>query len=75
IRSRGAGLAAGMSKAGGVIVIALVVLAVATPSISTTALISAIPMTIAAVAGIAFLIETRRRPLEEITAAELGAIV
>ncbi|MFI7000239.1 MFS transporter [Nocardia sp. NPDC050175] len=71
IRSRGAGLAAGMSKAGGVIVIALVVLAVATPSISTTALISAIPMTIAAVAGIAFLIETRRRPLEEITAAEL----
>lgn len=71
IRSRGTGLAAGMSKAGGIVVIALVVLAVATPSISTTALISAIPMTIAAAAGIAFLIETRRRPLEDITAEEL----
>ncbi|MEU7146031.1 MFS transporter [Nocardia sp. NPDC046473] len=74
IRSRGTGLAAGMSKAGGVIVIALVVLAVATPSISMTALISAIPMTIAAVAGIVFLVETRRRQLEEITAEELRVI-
>ncbi|WP_405166186.1 MFS transporter [Nocardia sp. NBC_01499] len=71
IRSRGTGLAAGMSKAGGVIVIALVVFAVATPSISVTALISAVPMAIAAVAGIVFLIETRRRSLEDITAEEL----
>ncbi len=71
IRSRGSGLAAGMSKAGGIIVIALVVLAVATPSISATALISAVPMMIATAAGIAFLVETRRRPLEEITAEEL----
>ncbi|GAA5085181.1 MFS transporter [Nocardia iowensis] len=75
IRSRGTGLAAGMSKAGGIIVIALVVLAVATPSISMTALISAVPMTIAAAAGIAFLIETRRRSLEEITAEELRVAV
>jgi putative MFS transporter len=74
IRSRGSGLAAGMSKAGGVVVIALVVLAVATPSISVTALISAIPMTIAAGAGIAYLVETRRRPLEDITAEELRAV-
>ncbi|WP_194832818.1 MFS transporter [Nocardia sp. XZ_19_369] len=74
IRSRGTGLAAGMSKAGGIIVLALVVLAVAAPSISMTALISAVPMTIAAAAGVAFLVETRRRSLEEITAEELRAI-
>ncbi|WP_157227643.1 MULTISPECIES: MFS transporter [Nocardia] len=71
IRSRGSGLAASMSKAGGIVVIALVVLAVATPSISVTALISAVPMAIATAAGVPFLVETRRRSLEEITAEEL----
>ena len=44
LRSRGAGLAAGFSKAGGVLIIALVALAVAPLSIAGTALMGAIPM-------------------------------
>jgi len=73
IRSRGTGMAAGASKAGGVLVIALVVGAVAPPTIAATALIGAIPMTLAALAALGFGVETRRRRLEQITAAELAA--
>jgi putative MFS transporter len=73
IRSRATGLAAGASKAGGVLVIALVVAAVAPPSIAGTALLGAIPMLLAAVAVTAFGIETRKRPLEDITMEELQA--
>lgn len=72
IRSRGTGLAAGASKAGGVLVIALVVAAVAPPSIAGTALLGAIPMALAALAVGLFGVETRKRRLEEITAQELG---
>ena len=72
LRSRGTGLAAGFSKAGGVLVIALVAMAVATPSIASTALIGAIPMALAALAVAAFGTETRSRPLEEITAEQLS---
>lgn len=72
IRSRGAGLAAGMTKAGGVLIIAMVVAAATTPSIAATALIGAVPLII----GIAVFVraghETRGRRLEEITQAELG---
>ncbi|MBB5916371.1 putative MFS transporter [Nocardia transvalensis] len=71
IRSRGSGVAAALTKAGGVLVIALVVLAVATPSISVTALLGAVPVALAAIAAVVFLVETRRRSLEEITAQEL----
>lgn len=71
IRSRGTGLAAGASKAGGVLIIALVVAAIAPPSISATALIGAIPMVLAAIAVGVFGVETRKRRLEEITAEEL----
>ncbi len=70
IRSRGTGLAAGASKAGGVMIIALVVLGVAAPSIATTTLIGGIPMALAAIAMIVFGVETRKRSLEEITAQE-----
>ena len=72
IRSRGTGLAAGMSKAGGVVVIALVAAAVAPPSIAGTALIGGIPLTLAAVALGLFGVETRKRQLEVITAEEIG---
>jgi putative MFS transporter len=72
LRSRGSGLAAGFSKAGGVLIIALVALAVAPPSIAGTALMGAVPMALAAVAVALFGAETRRRPLEEITAEQLG---
>ena len=72
LRSRGSGLAAGFSKAGGVLIIALVAIAVAPPSIAGTALIGAIPMALAALAVALFGTETRNRPLEEITAAQLA---
>lgn len=73
IRSRGTGLAAGASKAGGVAVIALVVAAVAPPSIVWTALLGAVPMALAVLAVALYGVETRQRGLEDITAEELGA--
>ena len=73
LRSRGTGLAAGISKAGGLVIIALVVIAVAPPSIADTALIGALPMALAALAVALFGPETRKRQLEEITAEQLGA--
>ena len=71
IRSRGTGLAAGASKLGGVMVIALVVAGTAPPSIAMTALIGAVPMAIGALAMLVVGVETRHRRLEEITAEEL----
>jgi MFS transporter, putative metabolite:H+ symporter len=71
IRSHGSGLAAGASKAGGVIIIALVVLGAATPSLANTTLIGAIPMAIAALGILMVGVETRKRQLESITAEEL----
>jgi putative MFS transporter len=71
VRSRGSGFAAGASKAGGMAIIALVAFGITTPSISTVALIGAIPMTIAVVLVAIFGIETRQRRLEDITAEEL----
>ncbi|HEX3959673.1 MAG TPA: MFS transporter [Trebonia sp.] len=72
VRSRGVGLAAGMTKVGGVLIIALVVVSATTPSIAATALIGAVPL----LAGIIVLgfarLETRQRPLEEITQAEFS---
>jgi putative MFS transporter len=72
IRSRGTGLAAGATKFGGVVIIAMVVAAIAAPSISRTALIGAIPLTLAVVAVILFGVETRKKRLERITAEEIG---
>lgn len=68
IRSRGSGLSAAMTKAGGVAIIAMVVAAVAVPSLRLTAAVGAIPMLAAAVLAVAVTIETRSRRLEEITA-------
>ncbi len=73
LRSRGTGLAAGISKAGGLVIIALVVIAVAPPSIADTAFIGALPLALAALAITFFGPETRNRQLEEITAEQLGA--
>jgi putative MFS transporter len=72
IRSRGTGFGAGASKFGGVVIIALVVAAVAPPSIVGTALLGGIPMALAALAVAVFGVETRQRRLEAITAEELG---
>jgi putative MFS transporter len=70
IRSRGTGLAAGASKAGGVMIIALVALGVTAPSLAGTTLIGGIPMALATLAILLFGVETRGRALEQITAAE-----
>jgi MFS transporter, putative metabolite:H+ symporter len=70
IRARGTGLAAGASKAGGVLIIALVTFGIAAPSIAGTTLIGGIPMALAALAVLVFGVETRKRRLEEITAEE-----
>jgi putative MFS transporter len=67
IRSRGAGLAAGMTKAGGVIILATVVASKTVPSIAATALIGAIPLLVAAICFIWIGPETARRGLESIT--------
>ena len=72
IRSRGSGVIAGFSKFGGVLIIALVVVAIAPPSIAVTALIGAIPLIIAAIAIGFFGVETRKRQLEEITEEQLA---
>lgn len=75
VRSRGTGLAAGITKAGGVLIIATVVAAATTPSITLTAVIGAVPllvgMAIFAVTGL----ETRNRRLEEISHAELARAI
>ncbi len=74
IRSRGSGLVAGFSKFGGVLIIALVVVAIAPPSIGATAIIGAIPLICAAIAITVYGVETRKRQLEEITAEQLGEL-
>jgi MFS transporter, putative metabolite:H+ symporter len=72
VRGRATGLGAGASKLGGVLIVALVVLAVAPPSLRVTALVGAVPMAIGALAVVAYGVETRSRRLEAITAEELA---
>jgi MFS transporter, putative metabolite:H+ symporter len=67
IRSRGAGLAAGMTKAGGVLILAFVVAAAHVPSIAATAAIGAIPLFLAALLFVWVGPETKQRRLEEIS--------
>lgn len=71
VRSRGTGLAAGATKFGGVVILALVVAAITAPSIAGTALVGAIPLGLALLAMVAFGIETKKKQLERITAEEL----
>ncbi len=71
VRARGSGLAAGATKFGGVMILAIVAAAIAAPSIRVTAIYGAIPLILAIVAMIVFGIETKRKQLERITAEEL----
>jgi putative MFS transporter len=66
IRSRGAGLIAGTTKAGGVLVLAIALVTTATPSLAWTALIGAIPLLAAVVAFIRYAPDTHQRRLEDI---------
>jgi len=72
IRSRGTGLTAGATKVGGVLILALVAAAVAAPSITTTALLGVVPISLALPAMAYFGLETRQRRLERITADEMA---
>jgi putative MFS transporter len=71
VRARGSGLAAGATKFGGVMILAIVTAAIAAPSIRATALYGAVPLVLAIVAMILFGVETKRKQLERITAEEL----
>lgn len=71
IRSRGTGLAAGTTKAGGVLIIAFVVAAASTPSIALTAVIGVIPLVLGVPIFIVISQETKNRRLEEISQAEV----
>ena len=74
IRARGAGFAAGASKAGGVVIISLVSFGITVPSMSTVALIGAIPMTLSVILVAFFGVETCKRRLEDITADEFKGV-
>ncbi|MEV0253675.1 MFS transporter [Streptomyces sp. NPDC050732] len=67
LRSRGSGLAAGMTKLGGVLIIAVVVASTTIPSIAATALIGAVPLLLAAALFLWFGPETKHRSVEDIT--------
>ena len=71
VRARGSGVSAGATKAGGVAILLLVVIAVAAPSVRATAALGVIPMAVAVIALVVFGPETRHRHLERITAEEL----
>jgi putative MFS transporter len=73
VRGRGTGLVAAGTKMGGVLILALVAASFAVPSITTTALLGAIPLLAGVVAIVFFGIETRTKTLEEITAEEAAA--
>ncbi|MFH8345532.1 MFS transporter [Streptomyces sp. NPDC018045] len=72
VRSRGAGLAAGMTKIGGVLILALTVAAATVPSLASTALIGAVPLLAAALALVRLAPETKHRGLEDISDTLMG---
>jgi len=72
LRARGAGLAAGASKLGGVIALGISVAGVAPPALGGAAGLCAGAMGIGAVAVAVSGIETRRRRLEDIVAEPVG---
>ncbi|HEX3388633.1 MAG TPA: hypothetical protein VHT94_06320, partial [Streptosporangiaceae bacterium] len=63
----------GASKAGGVLVIAMVTAAISSPSLRATALAGAIPLALALAAVVLYTTETRKRKLEEISAGLVAA--
>ncbi len=66
VRATGAGLAAGASKVGGVLALAMAVLAITPPDLTGAALMSAMPMLLAAVVVGIVGVETAGRPLDSI---------
>ncbi len=73
LRALGTSWAAGTSKVGGVLILALSVAAVAVPPLGVTALLGAVPLALAAVAFALFGPETRGRRLDEIVPDRIPA--
>jgi putative MFS transporter len=71
IRARSSGVSAGAAKIGGVLILAMVAAALASPSLRLTAGISVIPMAAAALVILFVGPETKRKQLERITEEEL----
>jgi hypothetical protein len=71
VRTRGAGLAAGMTKLGGVLILVVVLRRASVPSIAQTAVIGAVPLALAILAFWRAGAETKGRTLEAITGEEL----
>lgn len=67
VRSRATGFAAGMTKAGGALVLALTVAAATVPSLFTPALMGSVRLLPAAFAFVRIRPETKGRRLEDIT--------
>lgn len=65
LRARGTGWSAAVSKAGGVLILAMSVGAAAVPPMAVTALVAAVPLALAAVALVFLAPETRGRRLDE----------
>ncbi|OKJ95265.1 hypothetical protein AMK26_32105 [Streptomyces sp. CB03234] len=66
LRASGSSWAAAISKAGGVLILTLSVAAVAVPSLAATALLSAVPLALAALAFVRYGPETRGQRLDEV---------
>jgi putative MFS transporter len=75
VRSRGAGLAAGMTKAGGILILAVAVSSKNVPSVSFTAWLGFLPLALATLVFLFVGPETLRRPLEEISQQAQSAVV
>ena len=73
-RSAGAGIAAGASKLGGVLALAIAVASVAPPSLAGAALLGAVPAALAALMLAVVGVETSGRRLEEIAPAAAGGL-
>jgi putative MFS transporter len=71
VRSTASGVTAGLTKAGGVLLTALVAASVAPPSMRDFALIGLIPVVVGTVAFLVLGVETRSQPLERIGIATL----
>jgi putative MFS transporter len=72
IRSRGTGLAAAMTKAGGVLVLAAVLAAVPTPSLAVTSVIGGVPLLLAVLVFVRTGSDTHQRTLEDISSSRNG---
>jgi putative MFS transporter len=72
VRARGTGLAGMCARAGGFVGVGVVIAGIAPASLRGAAVLGAVPVALAAMAIACYGIETRRRRLEEITAAQLS---